>query len=127
MPDNAKDAFFQLVLYPTKASAIVTELYVTVAKNHLYVSQGRAATNDLATKARALFKTDAELTDYYNHQIANGKWNHMADTSHIGYTSWNPPPKNIMPEVKEINIPAEAEMSFAVEGLGVAWAAYLSI
>ena len=109
LPDNAKDAFFQLVLYPTKASAIVTQLYVTAAKNQLYASQGRTATNDLAAKARALFKADAELTEYYNHQMANGKWNHMMDTSHIGYTAWNPPPKNIMPEVKEINLPEKSD------------------
>ncbi len=50
LPDNAKDAFFQLVLYPTKASALVTELYITAAKNRLYASQERAATNDLAEK-----------------------------------------------------------------------------
>jgi endo-1,4-beta-D-glucanase Y len=116
LPDNAKDAFFQLVLYPTKASAIVTQLYVTAAKNQLYASQGRASTNDLAAKARALFKADAELSEYYNRKMANGKWDHMADTSHIGYTSWNPPPKNNMPEVREINIPAEANMGIAVEG-----------
>src|SRR5882762_9745154 len=29
LPENQRDAFFELVLYPTKASAIVTELYIT--------------------------------------------------------------------------------------------------
>ena len=43
-----RDAFYQLVLYPTKASAIVTELYVTAGRNQLYAAQGRAATNELA-------------------------------------------------------------------------------
>jgi hypothetical protein len=121
LPDNAKDAFFQLVLYPTKASAIVTELYVTAAKNQLYASQGRAATNDLAEKTRALFKADEELSRYYNLEMAKGKWNHMMDQAHIGYTSWNQPPKNIMPEVKEINVPAEANMGIAVEGSKQTW------
>jgi hypothetical protein len=107
LPDNAKDAFYQLVLYPTKASAIVTELYVTAAKNRLYAEQKRPETNALAEKVRALFKADAELTRYYNRELANGKWNHLADTTHIGYTSWNPPAKNIMPEVKEINFPED--------------------
>ncbi len=75
----------------------------------------------LPRKTRALFKADAELSQYYNREMANGKWNHMMDQTHIGYTSWNPPPKNIMPEVKEINVPAEANMGVAVEGSTSAW------
>jgi hypothetical protein len=121
LPKNAKDAFFQLVLYPTKASAQVTQLYITAGMNHLYARQKRASTNDLAAQTRALFKADAELSDYYNHKMANGKWNHIMDTAHIGYTDWKPPPKNNMPEVKEINVPAEANMGIAVEGSDSAW------
>ncbi len=124
LPENAKDAFFQLVLHPTKASAIVTELYITVGKNRLYAQQKRASTNDLAVQARALFAADAELTRYYNREMAKGKWNHIMDQTHIGYTSWDHPPwlpKNIMPSVKEIDIPAEAEMAVVVEGSAAAW------
>jgi len=113
LPANAKDAFFQLVLYPTKASAIVTELYVTAGKNRLYAEQNHPGTNALAEKARALFKADADLANYYNKTMANGKWNHMMDQTHIGYTSWNQPSRNVMPEVKEINNPAEPNKSLA--------------
>ncbi len=44
LPENARDAFYQLVLHPTKASAIVTELYITAGRNRLYAEQKRAAT-----------------------------------------------------------------------------------
>jgi hypothetical protein len=121
LPENAKNAFFQLVLYPAKASALVTDLYITVGKNRLYASQQRAATNDLAAKARAIFAADAKLSRYYNSEMAKGKWNHMMDATHIGFTSWNPPPKNIMPKVEEINVPAEANMGVAIEGFRSAW------
>ncbi|MCJ7730397.1 MAG: glycosyl hydrolase 115 family protein, partial [Sedimentisphaerales bacterium] len=121
LPDNAKDAFFQLVLYPTKASAQVTEIYVTAGKNRLYAAQKRASTNDLAAKTRALFEADAELSNYYNHKMANGKWNHMMEQTHIGYTFWNQPPKNNMPDVTEINVPAEVNMGVSVEGAIEAW------
>ena len=121
LPDNTKDAFFQLVLHPTKASTIVTELYITVAKNNLYAGQKRAGTNDYAEKARALFEADAELARYYNREMANGKWNHMMDQTHIGYTSWDNPPKNIMPEVKRIDVPAKADMAVAIEGSKAVW------
>jgi len=121
LPENARDAFFELVLHPVKASALVTELYVTVGRNRLYASQGRASANELARQARALFQADASLSDYYNHTLAHGKWNHMMDQTHIGYTYWNQPPSNVMPEVAEIPIPAAAAMGIAIDGSASAW------
>ena len=121
LPEEAKDAFYELVLYPTKASAVVNELYVTAGKNLLYASQGRASTNQLAREARALFQTDAELSAYYNLKLAGGKWDHMMDQTHIGYTFWNEPPVNNMPKVTEIELPSEAKMGVAVEGSELAW------
>src|SRR5258708_27798690 len=44
LPASQKDAFFQLVLYPTKACEQVTRLYITAGFNRLYTSQGRAST-----------------------------------------------------------------------------------
>jgi hypothetical protein len=121
LPANEKDAFYQLVLFPTKASATVTRLYVAAGKNQLYASQGRASTNDLAAQARALFQADADLSAYYNHTLARGKWDHMMDQTHIGYTFWNEPPVNTMPKVTQLDLPAAANMGVAVEGSAVVW------
>jgi hypothetical protein len=121
LPENQRDAFFELVLYPTKASAIVAELYITAGINQLYANQGRASANDLATRARALFRQDAELTAYYNRTLAHGKWNHMMDQTHIGYTFWNQPPANAIPAVSEIQIAPNAQMGIAIEGSTWAW------
>lgn len=117
-----KDAFFQLVLHPVKACANLNELYLTTAKNRLYAQQGRLATNDLAEKVRKLFDKDLEISNYYNKTIANGKWNHFMDQTHIGYTYWQQPPNNIMPEVKIIHQSSEnAEMAISVEGSDKFW------
>src|SRR6266478_5157804 len=118
---NQRDAFFELVLYPTKASAIVTELYITAARNQLYASQGRASANELAAAARALFQADADLSAHYNHTLAHGKWDHMMDQTHIGYIFWNQPPVNAMPKVTEIEVPAPAQLGVAIEGSASAW------
>src|SRR4030042_6404881 len=45
-----RDAFYQMVLFPAKASALVNELYITAGKNYLYAKQGRAGTNDMEIK-----------------------------------------------------------------------------
>ena len=47
LPESARAAFYQLVLYPTKACAVVNEIYITAGKNRLYAKQGRANANDL--------------------------------------------------------------------------------
>jgi hypothetical protein len=121
MPADTRDAFHQLVLYPVKACAVVNELYVTVGLNRLYAVQGRASANDLADRARVLFRQDEQLAREYNEVLAGGKWNHMMDQTHIGYTFWNQPVRNAMPAVQEIQIPPPGEMGLAVEGSEASW------
>jgi hypothetical protein len=121
LPEEYRDAFFELVLYPTKASAQVAQLYVATGKNQLYASQNRASANVVAQQATALFQADAALASEYNHKLHLGKWDHMMDQTHIGYTSWRDPPENVMPKVTEIEVPAEAELGVTVEGTASAW------
>ena len=116
LPQEYKDAFYQLVLHPVIACANLNELYVTVGKNWLYAKQGRASANALAEKAKELFRKDSLISYYYNKIMSNGKWNHMMDQTHIGYTSWQQPPMNVMPEVKKIDLQEKASMGVAIEG-----------
>jgi Glycosyl hydrolase family 115/Gylcosyl hydrolase family 115 C-terminal domain len=121
LPENERAAFFELVLYPAKASAQVAELYMTIGRNRLYAAQGRASANDLAAQARRLFQADADLSDYYNHTLLDGKWDHMMDQTHIGYTSWRDPPTNVMPTVRELEVPAWPRFGIAIDGSNAAW------
>jgi hypothetical protein len=116
LPAEYRDAYFELVLHPIEASANLNELYVTAAKNRLYARQGRTATNDLADRVGSLFEKDALISRRYNSEVAGGKWIHMMDQTHIGYTYWQEPPRNLMPQVDVIQEPAEAEMGVAVDG-----------
>ncbi len=121
MPTESKDAFFQLVLHPVKASAIITEMYDMVGKNHLYAEQGRSNANQYADKARALFKADADLQTQFDTELSKGKWQHFMDQPHIGYTHWNNPPANVMPLLYDRQPSSAADMGVAVEGLATAW------
>jgi hypothetical protein len=105
---DRQDAWFELVEHPLKAAAIVTKLYVAVGKNHLYAAQGNALANRYAAEARALFAADRALGDRYNHQLAGGKWNHMMDQTHIGYTGWQQPDADFMPELRKVALPGIA-------------------
>lgn len=116
LPAERRDAFFQLVLYPVKASAVVNEMYIAAARNKLYGTQGRASTNDLAARVRALFRQDAELVRQYHQDISGGKWNHMMSQTHLGYTFWDQPTRNVMPAVSELETTRAPGMGVAVEG-----------
>ena len=116
LPVQYRDAYFELVLYPLKASAIVNQLYITAGENALYAAQGRVGANDLAAKARSLFAEDGALSYRYNHVLAHGKWNHMMDQTHIGYTYWNEPPVNAMPAVTWVQPLEGAHMAVAPQG-----------
>ncbi|HYD51483.1 MAG TPA: glycosyl hydrolase 115 family protein [Gemmatimonadaceae bacterium] len=114
LPATHRDAYYQLVLHPIQGAGNLHDLYVTVAKNRQYALQGRASTNALAERARRLFARDAEISRFYNDTLAAGKWSHMMDQTHIGYTYWQQPERDVMPRVDIIHVPAASEMGVAV-------------
>ncbi|HEX4851248.1 MAG TPA: hypothetical protein VFV08_10595, partial [Puia sp.] len=59
--------------------------------------------NAYADTVKLLFKRDQEISNYYNNVLANGKWHHMMDQTHIGYTYWQQPAENAMPDVKYLS------------------------
>lgn len=125
MPANLKDAYCQLVLHPVEAAANLNELYFTTAKNRMYATQGRASTNILAAKVDSLYKKDESITKYYNKVMANGKWDHMMDQTHIGYTGWQQPDSNKMPDVvllstKEVSS-SKPSLGLSIEGSKNFW------
>ncbi|MEP7095687.1 MAG: glycosyl hydrolase, partial [Flavobacterium sp.] len=111
-----KDAFYQLVLFPVLASANLNELYAATAKNQLYASQGRAFANEYAKKVKELFVKDSLLTNFYHIKLSGGKWNHMMAQTHIGYTNWQEPKTNAIPEIKLVVLPAVSDAGISVEG-----------
>ena len=123
LPEAQRDAFYELVLFPTKASALVNQLYLAAGKNELYASQGRASANDYAAKTRALFQADTNLMAYFNQTFAGGKWDHFMDQSHLGYTTWRDPPENSLRaiELADVEVPDAAAMGVAVEGSDAVW------
>ncbi|RZK39250.1 MAG: glycosyl hydrolase [Pedobacter sp.] len=124
IPADQKDAFYQLLLHPVEASANLNALYLSVAKNKLYAKQGRLAANAMATRVAKLYKRDQEISDYYNKTMAGGKWDHMMDQTHIGYTSWQEPRQNSIPKTTIISLAKNQDknlMGIAIEGSDSSW------
>jgi len=121
IPADAQDAYYQLVLYPVKASAGVAEMYLAADKNILFEKQGRVSANDFYKRAQDLFEEDKRLSDYYNNSMANGKWKNMMSDIHIGYKMWSMPKANQLPEIKEISPLPEPTIGVAIEGTELSW------
>ncbi|CAN96921.1 hypothetical protein sce6752 [Sorangium cellulosum So ce56] len=135
LPEEVQDAYFQLVLYQVKATANLYALRLAGFKNKLYAAQGRAATNDLAAVAEARLQDDLALSYYYNHDLADGKWEGFQTQPHIGYgapgnPSWQQPEHQynniqefIWPELVSIEVPEAAELGVAIDGSSNFWTA----
>ena len=102
IPAEAQDAYYQLVYYPAVASACVAEIYNAVTQNHYYADRGDVRANAFADRAKELFTKDSLLTEYYNHQMAGGKWNGMMRDKHIGYQQWFMPEHNQLPNLRYV-------------------------
>lgn len=89
LPTAYHDAYRQLILFPIEVMSNLHQMYFAQAQNHKYYEQGNPLANEWADECERLFKRDAELCDFYNHKMSNGKWNGMMIQKHIGYTSWN--------------------------------------
>lgn len=103
LPQEVRDAYDQLVLFPIQACANLYEMYYAVAMNRELADKEDAKANYWADKAESCFERDSLLTHHYNREISGGKWEHIMDQVHIGYTSWQQPKENAMPKVQRIS------------------------
>jgi hypothetical protein len=122
LPAEYRDAYYQLVLYPVNACSNLYEMYYAVAKNQQLAAAKDLRANQYADIVKECFARDSLLQAEYNTVIAGGKWAHMMDQTRIGYTSWQEPPRNIMPQVTYVT-PEEA----AVEKIFLEQNGYVSI
>ena len=77
IPINLKDAFFELVEYPVLSAAYINYKWLCLDKAYLYANQGRSSANYYVSMAKTAYEKMIQLTDYYNTDLANGKWKHM--------------------------------------------------
>lgn len=133
VPEEQQDAYFQLVLYEVKATANAYALRLAGFQNLRYAAQERAATNDMAQRAEERLQDDLELSEYYNTELAGGKWEGWQTQPHLSYGApgnpswqqqeyqWNNIQEFIWPEVVRITVPEDAEMGVAIGGSDNFW------
>jgi endo-1,4-beta-D-glucanase Y len=101
------DAYFQLVEHPVIALGNLYRLYYAAAWNNKLAKAGDPRANVFADHAEAAFARDRAIRDQY-HALAGGKWDGMMLQTHIGYTNWQQPDKDLMPAVRRVAGMADA-------------------
>jgi len=101
IPKERKDAWFQLVEYPVKASANMNFKF-------LYWNL-EAYTKDLAEKDKyheqsaQAYEKIKELTTFYNTKMSNGKWNMMMSMKPRNLAVFDPVEKNTLEKEASVN------------------------
>ena len=89
IPEEARDAYRQLILFPVQAMANLYDMYYAQAMNRYLAQRNSPDANKWAKHVEQCFRRDSLLCIYYNKVMSQGKWNGMMTQKHIGYRSWN--------------------------------------
>ena len=89
IPEHLQDAYFQLILYPVLGAANMNE-------KHFYAHEG------YADKSKQAFDEITRLTNIYNKEIADGKWNDIMNM--------NPRNRSVfgIPEIRDKNTESDS-------------------
>lgn len=82
LPAAKRAAFYELVLYPVRGSALMNVKVLNAFISREYAKQGRATTNEYARKSDAALAAIKDETAFYNEKNAGGKWNGMMSWKH---------------------------------------------
>ncbi|MBW3375186.1 glycosyl hydrolase 115 family protein [Hymenobacter norwichensis] len=77
MPAARADAFYELVYYPVVCASLMNQKFLYQDKSYLYARQNRASATDYALWAQQAYAQIEQETNYYNQQLAGGKWRGM--------------------------------------------------
>ncbi|MBN2065093.1 MAG: glycosyl hydrolase 115 family protein [Sedimentisphaerales bacterium] len=110
LPDNMRDSYYQLVLYPVRCAGLMSAKVLNAARSVLYAKQGRVVANDYAKMAKDAYEQIKTETEFYNKKIADGKWD--------GVMCWNPRDQRAykMPQTATVDPEAGAAPGIILEG-----------
>jgi hypothetical protein len=118
MPPSSRDAFYELIVYPVRASALANQRYFFTEKCALYLEQGRASASVWARRAQEAAAQLTSETAFFNELLAGGKWRHMM-AMEMGKGEWlsmRSSPPVVPPALAEMKWKEKAGLGVAIEG-----------
>lgn len=87
-PDELMDAYESIIYYPAIMTFNNILMCIDAGMNAHYAARGSLAANVYGRSVIRRLQADSKYTDLY-HSIASGKWNHMMDSAHTGFRTWD--------------------------------------
>jgi hypothetical protein len=104
------DAFYQLVYYPVVGASWINKKFLYRDKAYFYGKQNRLSAYEYARLSKAAYDSTIKETEYFNTQVAAGKWKYVMSMN----------PRNLpvyqAPVLPEISIDSTTAWSIAPEG-----------
>ena len=117
IPTALKDALYELVVYPVRASALANRRYFSFEKAREYMAQRRASATEWTRKGEEATRLLDLETSYFNEKLANGKWRHIMSEVPPGdmwqYMRMRTP---VAPALQELKLSDKPELGVAIEG-----------
>jgi len=118
IPPELRDAYFQLVLYPVRASASANEKILAAWRSRSLAFDGLPAANDWADRAEQAYRRIQEDTRYFNEGMSGGKWRRMMSSTPFWNTEWDRSTAWVYaaPFVQRVDAPARSRLAVMPEG-----------
>ena len=91
MPQISRDAFFELVAYPVRGSALANERMLCAERSRALAAKNDPVANVFADRAEAAHTRLKAETEFYNTQLAGGKWRYMMSDTPGNMKAGRPP------------------------------------
>jgi hypothetical protein len=89
LPDESRDAYFQLVSYPIGSAAAANERYFRAELARIQKTRGEVQIAAVTFgHSQAAGRRLTTLTERYNNEIAGGKWRHIIRVNGLRYEDW---------------------------------------
>lgn len=116
---DQRDAFYQLVAYPVRASRDMNLKFLETARAQRAVSQKRKTASHHSAQATSAYNRIISETNYYNTGMSGGKWNKMMDWKPRGLSVFNMPAQPADPGPQSIGLGVAVEGRLAPVFTGV--------
>lgn len=88
MPDSCYNAYCSMIYYPYVATMNLILMNIEAGWNHYFSKRGSNAANLYGDTIRNRIKLDQQYVKEY-HELKDGKWNHMMNSAHTGFRTWD--------------------------------------
>ena len=88
MPAICLSAYDSMIYYPAIASLNILMMNIEAGMNHELAKRGSLAANHYIQSIKNRILDDKNIVDEF-HSALNGKWNHMMESAHTGFKSWD--------------------------------------